>query len=97
MSITQSTEVGTLYAPDEVAALAEHAHARGMALHLDGARIWNAAAALGTDLRALLADAGVDVLTLGGTTNGLLGVEAVVVLDPERATGLNPLIAAHRA
>lgn len=91
VSITQSTELGTVYTPDEVAALAEHAHARGMALHLDGARIWNAAAALGTDLRAFTTDTGVDVLTLGGTKNGLLGVEAVVVLDPDRATGLTYL------
>ena len=91
VSITQTTEVGTLYTPDEVAALAEHAHARGMALHLDGARIWNAAAALGTDLRTFTTDAGVDVLTFGGTKIGLLGVEAVVVLDPARATGLTYL------
>jgi threonine aldolase len=91
VSITQTTEVGTLYTPDEVAALAEHAHARGMALHLDGARIFNAAAALGTDLRAFTTDAGVDVLTFGGTKIGLLGVEAVVVLDPARATGLTYL------
>ena len=91
VSITQTTEVGTLYTPDEVAALAEHAHARGMALHLDGARIFNAAAALGTDLRAFTTDAGVDVLTFGGTKIGLLGVEAVVVLDPVRATGLTYL------
>ena len=91
VSVTQSTELGTLYTPDEVAALAEHAHARGMALHLDGARIWNAAAALGVDFRAFTCDAGVDVLTFGGTKNGLLGVEAVVVLDPDRATGLTYL------
>ena len=91
VSITQSTELGTLYEPDEVRALAEHAHAHGMALHVDGARVWNAAAALGVPLRTFTADAGVDVLSLGGTKNGLLGVEAVVVLDPARATGLTYL------
>jgi len=88
VSITQSTELGTLYTPDEIRALAEHAHARGMAVHLDGARIWNAAAALDLPFAAFTSDVGVDVLTFGGTKNGLLGVEAVVVLDPSRATGL---------
>ena len=88
VSITNTTEVGTVYTPDEVRALADHAHARGMALHLDGARVWNAAAALGTPLRAFTADAGVDVLSLGGTKNGLLGAEAIVVLDPSRIDGL---------
>ncbi len=88
VSLTQSTELGTLYAPAELRALADHAHQRGMAVHLDGARLWNAAAALGVTLRELTTDVGVDVVSLGGTKNGLLGVEAVVVLDPERATGL---------
>lgn len=88
VSITQSTELGTLYSPDEVRALAEYAHGHGMALHLDGARIWNAAAALGAPLREFTTDAGVDILSLGGTKNGLLGAEAVVVLDPSRADGL---------
>ncbi len=88
VSITNTTEVGTVYTPEEVRALADHAHERGMALHLDGARVWNAAAALGTSLRAFTADAGVDVLSLGGTKNGLLGAEAIVVLDPSRVEGL---------
>ena len=88
VSITNTTEVGTVYAPDEVRAIADHAHAHGMALHLDGARVWNAAAALGTSLRAFTADAGVDILSLGGTKNGLLGAEAIVVLDPSRVDGL---------
>ncbi|MFN4001312.1 threonine aldolase family protein [Microcella sp.] len=88
VSITNTTEVGTVYTPDEVRALADHAHARGMALHLDGARVWNAAAALGTSLRAFTADAGVDILSLGGTKNGLMGAEAIVVLDPTRVDGL---------
>ena len=88
VSITQTTEVGTLYTPEEIRAIADYAHAQGMALHLDGARIWNAAASLGTSLRAFTADAGVDILSLGGTKNGLLGAEAIVVLDPSRVDGL---------
>ena len=88
VSITNSSEVGTIYTPDEVRAIAGYAHEHGMALHLDGARVWNAAAALGTSLRAFTADAGVDVLSLGGTKNGLLGAEAIVVLDPSRVEGL---------
>ena len=88
VSITQTTELGTLYTPAQVRAVAEFAHSHGMALHLDGARLWNAAAALNLPLRALTTDVGVDVLSLGGTKNGLLGAEAVVVLDPARVTGL---------
>jgi len=88
VSITQSTELGTLYTPDEIRALADHAHARGMRLHLDGARISNAAAALDLPLRAFTTDAGVDVLSFGGTKNGALGAEAVVVLDPAASEGL---------
>ena len=88
VSITNTTELGTLYTPDEVRAIADYAHAHGMALHLDGARVWNAAAALGTSLRAFTVDAGVDILSLGGTKNGLLGAEAIVVLNPGRVEGL---------
>lgn len=88
VSITQTTELGTRYTPDEVAALADHAHERGMRLHMDGARIANAAAGLDVPLRAFTSDAGVDVLSFGGTKNGLLGAEAVVVLDPQAASGL---------
>ena len=88
VSITQSTELGTVYTIDEVAALCDRAHRFGMTVHLDGARIANAAAALGGDvaaLRAFTVDAGVDVLTFGGTKNGILGGEAVVYLRPELA------------
>ena len=88
VSITQSTELGTLYTPDEIRAVADLAHRHGMAVHLDGARIWNAAAALDLPFAAFTSDVGIDILTFGGTKNGLLGSEAVVVLDPERATGL---------
>jgi len=88
VSITQTTELGTLYTPDEVHAVAEFAHGHGMALHMDGARIWNAAAALGVPFREFTSDAGVDVVSLGGTKNGLLGAEAVVVVDPARVEGM---------
>ena len=85
VSITQATEYGTVYTAGEIAALAEQAHAGGMFLHVDGARIANAAAALGVPLRAFITDAGVDVLSFGGTKNGILGGEAVVFLDPALA------------
>ena len=88
VSITQTTELGTLYTPAEIRAIADHAHTLGLAVHLDGARIWNAAAALGVPFREFTTDAGVDVLSFGGTKNGLLGAEAIVVLDPDRADGL---------
>ena len=88
VSITQTTELGTLYTPAEVRAIADWAHEHGMALHMDGARLWNAAAALGVSFREFTADAGVDILSLGGTKNGLLGAEAVVVLDPARVDGI---------
>lgn len=88
VSITQSTELGTLYTPDEIRAIADHVHARGMRLHLDGARISNAAAALDLPLRAFTRDVGVDVLSFGGTKNGAMLGEAVVVLDPAASDGL---------
>jgi threonine aldolase len=89
VSITQSTELGTLYTPEEVTALADCAHALDMFLHVDGARIANAAAALGVPLRATTSDCGVDVLSFGATKNGALGAEAVVVLRPGLAGPLD--------
>jgi threonine aldolase len=91
VSITQTTELGTLYTPEEVRAIADFAHERGMALHMDGARIWNAAAALGVPFREFTTDAGVDVVSFGGTKNGLLGAEAIVVIDPTRVEGMRYL------
>ncbi|MET1036064.1 MAG: low specificity L-threonine aldolase [Arthrobacter sp.] len=88
VSITQSTELGTLYGVEELRAIADHAHSLGMRLHVDGARLSNAAAALGLPLRAFTRDVGVDILSFGGTKNGLMFGEAVVVLNPEAATGL---------
>jgi threonine aldolase len=78
VSITQPTELGTVYTLAETAALAEAAHAAGLLLHVDGARLTNAAAGLGVGLREITTDCGVDVLTFGGTKGGLLGGEAVV-------------------
>jgi len=83
VSITQSTELGTLYSPDEIAALATVAHDHGLYLHVDGARIANATAALGGDLRAQTIDAGVDVMTFGATKAGAMYGEAVVFCRPE--------------
>ena len=88
VSITQSTEVGTLYRPDEIAAIADRAHASGLRLHVDGSRLANAAAALDVPLRAMTTDAGVDVVSLGGTKNGALAAEAIVAIDPDAASGL---------
>jgi threonine aldolase len=87
VSISQSTELGTVYSAQEIRTLAELAHSRGLFLHVDGARLSNAAAALGMSLRALTTDAGVDVLSFGGTKNGLLGAEAVVLLSEELGDG----------
>jgi threonine aldolase len=91
VSITQSTELGTLYTVDEVRAIADHAHGHGMRLHMDGSRLSNAAASLGLPLRDFTRDAGVDVLSLGGTKNGAMLGEAIVVLDPAASTGLTYL------
>jgi threonine aldolase len=87
VSISQSTELGTLYTVEEITSIGAHAHEHGMLLHLDGARIANAAAALDVPLRAFTTDAGVDVVSFGGTKNGLMLGEAVVVLNPA-VTGL---------
>jgi threonine aldolase len=87
VSITEATECGTLYTPAEIRALCDTAHAHGMRVHLDGARIANAVAALGCDVRDLTIDAGVDVVSFGGTKNGMMYGEAVVFCDP--ALGAN--------
>ncbi|MBO0596024.1 threonine aldolase [Nesterenkonia sp. E16_7] len=87
VTLTQSTELGTVYTAQEIAAVAEAAHAQGLGVHLDGARISNAAAALGCSLAEITTAAGVDVLSLGGTKNGAMAAEAVVVIDPDRVAG----------
>ncbi len=89
VSITQSSEMGTVYTPDEIAALAEVAHANGLAFHMDGARLSNAAASLGIPVREFTTDAGVDAVSFGLTKNGAMLAEAIVVLEPERVRGVD--------
>ena len=91
VSITQTSELGTAYSVEEIRAIADHVHERGMKLHMDGARLSNAAASLGLPFRAFTRDAGVDVLSFGGTKNGALGAEAIVVLNPGASEGLKYL------
>ena len=86
ISITQSTEMGTVYKPEEIEALAQFAHEHEMFLHVDGARITNAAASLGQTLRQATRDLGVDVLSFGGTKNGIMGGEAVVFFNRKLST-----------
>ena len=81
VSITQTTEMGTVYQPEEVSALADVAHEHGLLLHMDGARLSNAAAALGKGFKEFTTDVGVDLVSLGGTKIGALAAEAVVVTD----------------
>ena len=87
VSVTQSTERGTLYSVAELQELCTWAHRHGLLVHMDGARIANATAALGGDIRATVRDVGVDVLSFGFTKNGGMGAEAVVFLDPHKAEG----------
>jgi threonine aldolase len=82
ISITQSTEMGTVYTPSEIASIADFAHARGMLLHMDGARIANAAVSLNLPFKAFTTDVGVDVLSFGGTKNGMQTGEAICFLKP---------------
>ena len=88
VSLTQSTELGTLYTAEEIAAICSYAHENGLRVHVDGARLANAAASLDLPLRAFTTDAGVDVLSFGGTKNGLMMGEAVVVLNPDAVHGM---------
>jgi threonine aldolase len=87
VSITQTTEMGTVYQPDEISALAEVSHEHGLLLHLDGARLSNAAAALGKSFREFTTDVGVDLVSLGGTKIGALAAEAVVVTNTKSEHG----------
>jgi threonine aldolase len=87
VSISQATEYGTVYTVEELTRLAEFTRSRDLLLHVDGARLANAAAGLGVSLRDLTADAGVDVLSFGGTKNGMMYGEAVVFFDPALARG----------
>jgi threonine aldolase len=85
ISITQATELGTVYRQEEIRDLADRAHENGLYLHMDGARLSNAAVFLEKDLRDITADAGVDALSFGGTKNGMMCGEAVVFFRPELA------------
>jgi threonine aldolase len=91
VSITQSSEMGTVYTPDEISAITSLAHEKGMLVHMDGARLWNAAASLNLPFSAFTTEVGVDVVSLGGTKNGLLGAEAIVVLNPDSVEGITYL------
>jgi threonine aldolase len=82
ISVSQTTEMGTVYTPAEIKVLSDFAHTYNMKLHMDGARISNAAASLGLGFKEFTADAGVDVLSFGGTKNGMMYGEAVVFFDP---------------
>lgn len=85
LTLTNVTEAGTLYTPAEIATLTAHARSHGLPCHLDGARFANALVASGATPSEMTWKAGIDVLSLGGTKNGCLGVEAVVLFDPSRA------------
>ena len=85
ISISQATEMGTVYTKKELKTLASFAHDNGMLLHVDGARIANAAVSLGVAFREITTEAGVDVLSFGGTKNGMMYGEAVVFFDPNLA------------
>ncbi len=88
VSISQSTEWGTTYTPEEIAAIARTAHELDMIVHVDGSRLGNAAAHLDLGLGDITSAVGVDIISLGGTKNGLLGAEAVVVLNPDIGQGM---------
>lgn len=81
ISLTECTELGTVYTPEELKAICDYAHAHGMVVHMDGARLSNAVAYLGCSPRALTTDAGIDVLSFGGTKNGMMFGEAVVFFN----------------
>ena len=85
LSLSQATEAGAIYAPDEIAALSAIAHEAGVAVHMDGARFANALVALGCSAAELSWRAGVDALSFGATKNGAMGCEAVVFFNPEQA------------
>ena len=88
VSITQSTELGTVYTPAEIQAITEYAHSLGLYVHMDGARISNAAASLEQPFRAFTTDVGVDAVSLGGTKNGAMAAEAVVILNSSLADSI---------
>lgn len=88
VSLSQTTELGTRYSVDEIAAIVDHAHGLGMKVHLDGSRLANATAALDVPASSFTGDLGIDTLSFGGTKNGLVFGECVVAFDPESAGSL---------
>lgn len=91
ISITQCSELGTVYTLREIKEISNFAKENNLYLHLDGARIFNACASLGVSLSELINDTGVDIFTLGGTKNGIMGGEAIIVVNPECLPGINEL------
>lgn len=85
ISLTQVSELGTVYTVSELREIVNFAHGAGLLVHMDGARLSNAAASLDVSLRQITTDVGIDALSFGGTKNGLLGAEAVVLFRPELA------------
>lgn len=92
ISISQATEFGGLYEVEELRELCRFAHERGLIVHVDGARIANAAAALNVSLRTLTVDAGVDMMSFGGTKNGMMLGEAMCFFDPKLHAGAAPFV-----
>jgi threonine aldolase len=86
ISITQATELGTVYKPDEIKKISDFAHQHNMLIHMDGARLCNAAASLQVDFRTIATDVGVDVLSFGGTKNGMMYGEAVIFFNKQLAS-----------
>ena len=91
VSLTQSTELGTLYTLEELRAITTHAHSKGMRVHMDGARLSNAAAALGVGLGEMTTGTGIDILSLGGTKNGIMFGEGIVTLTEGPAESMKYL------
>jgi threonine aldolase len=89
LSLSQATEAGTIYRPHEIRALADMAHARGLAVHVDGARLANALARMNASLAEATWKAGVDALSFGATKGGAMAAEAVVLFEPARAKGMS--------
>jgi len=89
LSLSQATEAGTTYRLHEIRVLADMAHARGLAVHMDGARLANALARMNATLAEATWKAGVDALSFGATKGGAMGVEAIVLFDPSRAAGMS--------
>ena len=91
VSITQTTELGTAYTVDEIAHIADRVHANGWVLHVDGSRLSNAAATLSVSFKEMITDTDVDIVSFGGTKNGLMVGEAVLVINPDVVTGMKYL------